>query len=105
MDGWKARASRAGKATLSSAESPGNRWNSCMTSPTFAPRQRSRRPSDKAAMSVPDQTTRPRAGRSSPVITLTSVDFPDPEGPVTATCSPAAMCRVGSARTGASSPG
>ncbi|MEG4642332.1 hypothetical protein VB636_05830, partial [Paracoccus sp. APAP_BH8] len=32
---------RAGSSTFSSAESPGNRWKSCMTRPILAPRQRS----------------------------------------------------------------
>ena len=41
---------------------------------------------------LPDRSsTRPAVGRSSPASTINSVDFPEPDGPTSATVSPAAI--------------
>src|SRR5688572_1312526 len=44
-------------------------------------------------MSTPSSTTRPRSGDTMPAITRNSVLLPLPDGPSSATISPAATCR------------
>ncbi len=56
-------------------------------------------------MSVPFHSTCPAPGRSSPVITLTSVDLPEPDGPAIASCPPAATLSRGMLSAGVSRPG
>jgi len=47
--------------------------------------------------------TVPLVGRSRPAIMFSSVDFPLPEGPITATASPGAICRLTPSTAGAAS--
>ncbi len=42
--------------------------------------------------------TEPESGRSSPVMTISSVDLPEPDGPSSATASPLTICRPMSRR-------
>ena len=54
----------------------------------FLPRKRASRSSSRPSKSCPATTTEPESGRSSPVITMSSVDLPEPDGPSKATASP-----------------
>ena len=47
---------------------------------------------------VPLTTTSPLSGRSSPAITISSVDFPEPDGPIRPIASPGATRRLISLR-------
>src|SRR5438445_3554975 len=66
----------------------GIRWNDWKTMPTWRPRKRARSSSSRALNAVPFTTTSPLSGRSSPAITIRSVDFPDPDGPIRPIASP-----------------
>ncbi|EGE58278.1 hypothetical protein RHECNPAF_3340079 [Rhizobium etli CNPAF512] len=71
----------------------------------MAARNRSRRLSEKAAISSPFQRMRPRRVRSRPATILTKVLFPEPDAPVIATLLPASIDRrpiasAGEARSG-----
>ncbi len=73
-------ASSRGRATLASAVAHGIKvgaWNTTELSP---------RPCAS--------TARPRVGASSPANNLSAVDFPQPEGPISATASPASSSRL-----------
>jgi hypothetical protein len=48
----------------------------------------------------PATVTVPLVGLSSPAIRFSSVDFPLPDGPMTATASPGATCRFTSSSAG-----
>src|SRR5918992_4269215 len=54
--------------------------------------------------SSPSTSTRPASGRSSPAMTLNSVDLPQPLGPITETNSPGATSNSTPSSTG-SGPG
>src|SRR5262245_18856519 len=56
--------------------------------PTWRPRKRASASSSRALNAVPLTTTSPLSGRSSPAITIRSVDFPDPDGPIRPIASP-----------------
>src|SRR5579871_1407720 len=58
--------------------------------PTWRPRKRASASSLRALKGVPLTTTSPLSGRSSPAITIRSVDFPEPEGPIRPSASPEA---------------
>src|SRR5262245_38273106 len=66
----------------------GIRWKDWKTMPTWRPRKRASSSSSRALNDVPFTTTSPLSGRSSPAITIRSVDFPDPEGPIRPSASP-----------------
>src|SRR5580704_271194 len=56
--------------------------------PTWRPRNRANASSLRALKGVPLTTTSPLSGRSSPAITMRSVDFPEPDGPIRPSASP-----------------
>lgn len=56
----------------------------------WSARSRDKASSDIVATSLPAIVTVPDVGRSSVPMMLSIVDLPDPEGPTTATSSPAA---------------
>src|SRR4051812_24547150 len=56
--------------------------------PTWRPRKRASASSFRALNGVPFTTTSPLSGCSSPAITIRSVDFPDPDGPIRPIASP-----------------
>src|SRR5436309_11595007 len=61
--------------------------------PTWRPRNRASASSSSALKGVPLTTTSPLSGRSSPAITISSVDFPEPDGPISPIASPGATLR------------
>src|SRR5882724_5499791 len=62
--------------------------------PTWRPRKRARASSSRALNGVPLTTTPPLSGRSSPAITISKVDFPEPDGPIRPIASPGATRRL-----------
>src|SRR5581483_51807 len=68
------------------------------TMPTWRPRNRANASSSRALKGVPPTTTSPLSGRSSPAITMRSVDFPEPDGPIRPSASPDATRRLMSLR-------
>ena len=76
----------------------GIRWNDWKTMPTWRPRKRARASSSRALNAVPLTTTSPLSGRSSPAITISSVDFPEPDGPIRPIASPDATRKLISLR-------
>jgi hypothetical protein len=68
-----------------------NCWN---TNPIEAARSPDSSRSDSAAMSMPVTRTVPVVGLSRVPIRCSSVDLPDPDGPTTATSSPAATAKL-----------
>src|SRR3954464_10611319 len=56
--------------------------------PTWRPRQRASASSSRALNGVPLTPPSPLSGRSSPAITIRSVDFPEPDGPIRPIASP-----------------
>src|SRR5262245_46950188 len=61
--------------------------------PTAPRRNRASRSSSSCARSLSPTQTCPEVGRSSPPITINSVDLPEPDGPTMATRSPGATVR------------
>src|SRR5215218_848933 len=70
-------------------------WN---TMPTCRPRNRARASSSRALKGVPLTTTSPLSGRSSPAITISKVDLPEPDGPIRPIASPGATRKLTSFR-------
>src|SRR5882757_8439646 len=66
--------------------------------PTWRPRKRASASSSRALNEVPLTTTSPLSGRSSPAITISRVDLPEPDGPIRPMASPAATRRLISLR-------
>src|SRR5215475_11002492 len=66
--------------------------------PTCRPRKRARASSSRALNGVPLTTTSPLSGRSSPAITISRVDLPEPDGPISPIASPEATRRLMSFR-------
>src|SRR5712692_2001232 len=60
--------------------------------PTLSRRYLTRSPSPRSTRLEPSTSIRPAVGRSIPPIRFSSVVFPHPEGPWTATSSPSATC-------------
>ena len=87
-------ASSSGTATFSSAVMVGIRWNDWNTMPTWRPRKRASASSSRALKGVPLTTTSPLSGRSSPAITISKVDFPEPDGPIRPIASPGATRKL-----------
>src|SRR5215472_11296136 len=56
--------------------------------PILRPRKRASRSSSRVRRFCPATMTVPESGRSNPVITINSVDLPEPDGPSRATASP-----------------
>ncbi len=92
-------ASSSGTATFSSAVMFWIRWNDWKTMPTLRPRKRARASSSSAVRSSPATTILPESGRSSPAITISSVDLPDPDGPTIPTVSPEPILTLSPRRT------
>src|ERR1700753_118812 len=66
--------------------------------PTWRPRKRASASSSRALKGVPLTTTSPLSGRSSPAITISKVDLPEPDGPIRPIASPEATRRLISLR-------
>ena len=66
----------------------GSRWNCWKTKPRPCERMPDSSASASPSTDVPATRTVPAVGRSSVPATASRVDFPDPDGPVTATNSP-----------------
>jgi hypothetical protein len=60
-------------------------WNAWNTNPKHSRLSCDRASSSRALISRPWNTTEPASTGSSPAITLSSVDLPMPESPITAT--------------------
>ena len=86
-------ASSAGSSTFSTAVSSSIRWNAWNTKPTASRRSRASARSDIRSTRCPASQTSPAVGRSRPPSRCSSVDFPQPLGPMTATVSPGATSR------------
>src|SRR5512142_3094254 len=74
--------------TFSSEVRYGIRWNCWNTKPTFSARTRFSSEPVRSATFSPSSQISPDDGRSRQPIRLTSVDFPEPEGPIMASHSP-----------------
>jgi hypothetical protein len=61
--------------------------------PTWSRRNRVSSSGEKLLVSVPPITTWPRVGTSRPAATLSSVDLPEPDWPITAVSEPRAKSR------------
>jgi hypothetical protein len=77
---------RAATSTFSRTLSPPNRWPCWKVRASRA--ERARRTTFQRVTSRPSTSTAPCVGRSKPVITLMSVVFPAPFGPMSPTTSP-----------------
>ena len=66
----------------------GIRWKDWNTMPTLRPRKRARSSSPSASSASPAIVTEPVSGRSSPAITISRVDLPEPDGPTIPIASP-----------------
>src|ERR1039457_1760254 len=95
-----APASWAGSSTLSSTVRSSSRLKNWKTIPTCRARNLARALSPSLSIRCPATVTEREVGRSSPAMRLSSVDFPLPEGPITAATSPAATSRLMSASAG-----
>src|SRR5690606_31594508 len=84
-------ASSSGTATFSSAVMLGMRWKDWNTMPMLRPRKAAISSSLLPFSVMPAMVTRPASTRSSPARTMSSVDFPEPEGPTMPAISP---CRT-----------
>ena len=76
---------------FSSALSIGSRLKNWKTKPMWRRRSLVRSLSPSVVTSVPSIATVPEVGLSSPARMCMSVDFPEPEGPITAVSLPLAM--------------
>src|ERR1700720_1621266 len=61
--------------------------------PTLRPRKRASASSSSRPRSWPATITVPESGRSSPAMTISKVDLPEPDGPTSPTASPRPICR------------
>ena len=62
--------------------------------PILRPRKRASASSLSAPSASPAATTEPVSGRSSPAMTISSVDLPEPDGPIRPIASPLAYMQV-----------
>ncbi|MGX1250521.1 hypothetical protein RKD48_003032 [Streptomyces ambofaciens] len=83
--------SRSGRATFSTQVSSGTSWPNWNTNPKSERRSALRWASDIADSSRPLYVIVPESGGTMPARQCSSVDLPDPEGPITATTSPGWM--------------
>ena len=72
--------------------------------PMFAARQSANSPSESLLMSSPSIMSVPLSALSMPAIKFSSVDLPEPDGPINATKSPRAMLSVMPSSTGTAWP-
>ncbi len=93
---WDAEApvSCAASATLSSAGRSSSRLKNWKIMPIRRRRNNASPVSFSFTRSSPCTTTEPAVGRSSPATMFSSVDLPQPDGPITATASPARISNV-----------
>ena len=84
-------ARRSGNATFCAAVSAGMRLNAWKTKPTRSRRSRVSDLSDSPPRWMPSISTSPEVTRSSPAAQCSSVDLPDPDGPITAVNVPCGM--------------
>ena len=77
-----------GMATFSTAVNSGSRWWNWKTKPTLRLRNFASSSFDIEVTSRSSTRTFPESGRSRPPIRWSSVDFPMPDGPTTASISP-----------------
>src|SRR6185312_790582 len=93
----------AGRATFSRTVMPSSRLKNWKTRPTWRRRIRARSSSLRPVTSSPATSISPSSAVSSPATRFSSVDLPQPDGPIRAAKSPASMVRFTprSARTGA----
>ena len=98
--------SGAGNATFSSAVNSGSRWWNWKTNPIRSFRKRARSFGGERVERLPEDLDAPESGRSMPPSRWRSVDFPTPEGPMTAanTASSTSKERSRKTVTGAPSP-
>ena len=98
----RAPAISAASATFSSADRCSMRWKNWNTSPTWRRRSRASRVLLSSSVRTPASATVPSSARSSPATRCSSVDLPLPDGPISATNSPARTVRSAPrrARTG-----
>ena len=87
-------ASSSGTATFSSAVMVGMRWKDWKTMPTLRPRKRASASSSSVPRSRPRRRRVPVSGRSSPAITISRVDLPEPDGPTRPIASPRPILQV-----------
>src|SRR5205823_2432269 len=83
----------SGRRTFSSADSIGSRLKNWKTKPMCLRRSFVRATSLSWPSRVPATTTYPSVGRSSAASRCISVDFPDPDGPITAVSLPRVTSR------------
>jgi len=72
--------------------------------PTWRRRNRASPASLTRSIRSPATVTVPLVGRSRPAIMFSNVDFPLPDGPITATDSPGGICMRTPSTAGAASP-
>ena len=95
-----APASWAGSSTLSSTVRSSSRLKNWKMIPTCRARNLASPLSLRLSIRRPATVTVPAVGRSSPATRLSRVDFPLPEGPMTAATSPAVTSMLRSASAG-----
>src|SRR4029079_18665975 len=76
----------------------GIRWKDWKTIPILRPRKRASASSSSPVRLSPATVTVPVSGRSSPAMTIRSVDLPDPDAPTIPTASPRPILRSMSLR-------
>ena len=99
---WRrdAPASWAGSSTLSSTVRSSSRLKNWKMIPMWRARNLASALSPRVSIRRPATVTVPAVGRSSPAMRLSSVDLPLPDGPMTATTSPAPTSMLTSASAG-----
>src|SRR5579863_9985825 len=99
---WRrdAPASWAGSSTLSSTVRSSSRLKNWKMIPTWRARNLASALSPRVSIRRPATVTVPSVGRSRPAMRLSRVDLPLPDGPMTATTSPAATLMLTSASAG-----
>ncbi len=85
---------------LSATVSSGTSWPNWNTKPNSERRSSERLLSVSVSSRWPSSQTSPRGGARMPARQYSSVDFPEPLGPITATISPGATARLAPVRAG-----
>ena len=88
-----APASSAGSSTLSATVMVDSRLKNWKTKPTCLRRSTAHADGDSPSTRLPRSQISPRVAGSRPPSTCSSVDFPEPDGPMTATNSPTLTSR------------
>ena len=78
---------------FSTAGNSGSNWPDWNTNPKALRRSLVQSASGSLAKSVPRKLTFPAVGLTMPANTCNRVDFPEPDGPMTAMLSPARMAK------------